>query len=1285
MKRNDRIMESFSLQRVVSRSLAVLLVACCVFLAAGVRCAAQSGNQGDLVLVVHDNSGAIIPDAALVVRDKSTNVTRNAITLKGGTYTFSGLDAGDYTLSVSKPGFKDAVYDTVTIQASRVTDLSVPLIVGAVSEKVEVTTQASTLIESSSNVIGTTIDLKQIEDLPIFDRDPTQLSAFVAGYNSAGFWDNNQHQSEITTMDGVVANSSRFKAGGAIASGSTPVTPRLQNTQEFTVQTSGLTASQGYGQATMQGVLSTRRGSNAYHGRAFFDLQNSSLNANSWNNDFFGVPKALSHKEDSGGSVGGFIIKNKLFFFASFEADVIPGKGTGTDAFLTPSMQQGNYVFQNQMGNSQTVNLFQLAGAAGLQSTMDTGVAAEIAKINAALPLGTPENVGGASTYEDQNVQNLAFLEPNNQYSYYPVFRVDYTLRKNLSIDAVLSETNINDPTDDFPSFPGPNFSYQQDGFRSHNYVAGIGVNWSISPTLLNEFQGGYLYDYGVQNPKSSGLEETHNLNFWNGPWGLNTETGAASGEFFYSTISTLFPQVSFNDNLLWQKGRHNFTFGVSFYREQDHYWNPPLGYTNVVFGMGGGDPGLQVFSPTNPALQIPGSNGQPIASPTQYAEMQSYYAILTGDLLVAAGSHPIDPRTHQYLPFGGVELDELQRATGLYFQDSWRPFTNLTINYGLRWDFTGDDHDLGSIYYSPTSAGLWGPTGVNNAFNPGSFQGQADPSYIAREHAYAPWDVSPQPNVGFAWSPTGKRGGFLDKLLGTSATVVRGGFSVRRYTPQYQDYWGYASDFGSLFYQNFSLNAANAPSTGFYTAGTEHYANFLNGTFPTNYLVNPTSYQSTFTEASQFEESSLEGMNPNIAQPYTESWNFGIQRAVGKNNAIEVRYIGNRGIHQWMPLNLNEVNIFENGFLGEFQKAQAALTASGGTSFQGPAGSTPILDAAFQGNTAGGYSDGGFITNLQHGQVGTMANGIAQPFGDTGEYFCNLTQFAPCAANIGYTGPGGPYPSNLFQVNPYQAGSTVGYLTSAGYSNYNALEVEFRQQNWHGMHFTGNWTWSRSFAMNTQYTMRNLRLAYGPSPSDIHHVIHVIGTYDLPFGRGKAFLNRNLWLDRAVGGWTLGTTDVFQSGAPFQITGGNQTFNNLFDGGINLTGVTAKQLQHAMHFSPVPGNPDAEYWINPRYITAGVGVNSAFLSPNSTPGSVGTRYWFWGNHSFIPNSNLSITKRIPITQRVKFSMQAEMLDVFNHPVWGIGDTGAQDASFGETFGKGGGSRFVEIRGNIEF
>ncbi len=1244
---------------------------------------AQSGNQGVLVLTVHDNTGAVVADAALVVRDKSTNVSRSATTLKGGTYSFSGLDAGTYSLTVSKPGFKDAVFDSVVIQASRVTDLTVPLEVGSVSEKVEVTAEQTPLIEVTSNVIGTTIDLKQIEDLPMTDRDPTQFTAFVAGFNSAGLWDNEQHQSELTSMDGVIANSSRFKGYGSIGPNTTPVTPRLQNTQELTIQTSGLTASQGYGQAAMQAVLSTRRGSNQFHGRLFVDLQNSSLNANSWSNDFYGVPKALYHKEDFGGTVGGRIIRDKLFFFGSYEEDLTPGKGTGVDPYLTASMQQGNYVFQGLDGSSHTVNLLQIAGAAGLQSTVDPAIAAELSKINASIPLGTSEDVPGADQYESQNVQDLAYLEPNNSYFYAPTFRIDYNMRNNLSFDFVFNENKSSSPTALFPSFPGPDFSFMQDGYGATAYTAGIGVNWLISPTLINQFQGGYLYNYQVSAPKSNGYGANHNIVWWNGPWGLNYDTAGVSGDFFYSTQSNFYPLISWSDNVLWQKKSHNFTFGASYYREQDHYWNPALGYTGITLGMGAGDPGLNVFSASNPALAQ--------ANPNQLGEMQQYYAILTGDIVDAGGAHPLDPKTKQFKPYGGVELDELQGATGLFFQDSWRASTHLTVNYGLRWDFTGDDHDLGSIYYSPTPAGLWGPSGVNNAFKPGTFQGPADSNYVAREHAYAPWNVSPQPNIGFAWSPSAKADGPFGKLLGNSATVIRGGFSLRRYTPQYQDFWSYASNYGAFFYQGYDLSAANSPATGYFTSGTEHLANFANGTFPTNYLVNPPSYTAQVSESSQFQQAGLAGMDPHIKQPYTESWNFGIQRELGKSNAIEIRYVGNRGIHQWMPLNLNEVNIFENGFLDQFKAAQAALAANGGTSFQGAPGSMPIFDTAFQDNPTAGYTYGGFITNLQHGQVGSMAAALSTPFGATGNYFCNLvpTSFTPCQTVLGYSGPGGSYPTNLFQVNPYQAGRNVGYLTAAGYSNFNALEVEFRQQNWHGMHFNANYTWSRSLGMSTQYTLRNLALGYGPTPSDIHHVIHVIGTYDLPFGKGKNFLNGNAWLDRAVGGWTLGTTNAFQTGAPFQIAGGNQTFNNLFDGGLNLTGVTAKQLQHSIHFHPVPGNPYAQYWLDPKYISPGVGTNATYLSPNSTPGTVGTRYWFWGNRQFAQNTNISITKTVPLHREMRFSMQGEFLDAFNHPFWNIGDTGAQDASFGESFGKSSANgrygREVEIRANFEF
>jgi hypothetical protein len=202
----------------------------------------------------------------------------------------------------------------------------------------------------------------------------------------------------------------------------------------------------------------------------------------------------------------------------------------------------------------------------------DSGVAAELAKINAARPLGTPSDVGGADQYESQNFKNLANLEPNITCFYDPTVRLDYNLTKSLSIDAVFNAGCNSAPTALFPSFPGPDFTFQWDGVNNHNFNAAIGVSWLIRPTLINQFQDGYLYNYNIQAPKSNNLDRTHHIAWWNGPWGLNFGAAGVSGDFFDSTISSLYSLISFNDNLLWQKKKHDFTFGVSFYRERDHY-----------------------------------------------------------------------------------------------------------------------------------------------------------------------------------------------------------------------------------------------------------------------------------------------------------------------------------------------------------------------------------------------------------------------------------------------------------------------------------------------------------------------------------------------------------------------------------------------------------------------------------------------------------------------------------------------------------------------------------------
>src|SRR5262249_2283229 len=144
-------------------------------------------------------------------------------------------------------------------------------------------------------------------------------------------------------------------------------------------------------------------------------------------------------------------------------------------------------------------------------------------------------------------------------------------------------------------------------------------------------------------------------------------------------------------------------------------------------------------------------------------------------------------------------------------------------------------------------------------------------------------------------------------------------------------------------------------------------------------------------------------------------------------------------------------------------------------------------------------------------------------------------------------------------------------YAVAQGYSNYNALQVDFRQRSWHGLQFDANYTWSHTLGTGTQnnwqgqtntFTLRDMHLGYGPALFDLQHVVHISGTYDLPFGKGKQFANGNAILDKVVGGWTVGTIFTFQTGAPFYLFGGSNTFNDYGDGGIVLNGVTASQLQ---------------------------------------------------------------------------------------------------------------------------
>ena len=1289
-------------------------------------------------MTVSDQSGGLVPGSALQLVDVATNDVRKATSRENGSYAFVNLPIGHYRLTASRQGYRSTVLEDIEVHAALTTDASVTLNVGTSTENVVVSSSASPIVETSSNAIGTVVDLKQIEDLPLNGRDLTNLARITPGYTgagSSGVWNGQPLVSQGSNIDGTIGNSSRMKIFG---DAQPAVMPRVEDIEEMTVQTDQLDLDQGFGQATTQINFVTRRGTNDLHGRVFENFHNSGLNANSYANNVRHRARAKSIYNDFGGSIGGQILKNRLFYFGSFAMRYIPGGSNVTnDNMLTTGAQGGNFSYTDTNGTERTVNVLSIANrySSSLPGSVNSVIQSQLADINKAASVGT------VSAGSDANLQSITWYDDNTQKTFYPTVRVDFSATQNLRMNLVWSMTEDIQPGANRGPYPGPAFAGRTAGNKVKNYTSSYGLDWTISPTLINQFKFGFLYNTTFNNYNASGTYKQ--AGFQMVDWAMGDS--GAGGAAYQLPITSYYPAFNATEAITLQKSAHTFKFGFTGYREQDHYWNAPSGFPDVVLGAVRGDPAINAFT----ANQSDCTAGTlPCANSDQIAQANSLYATLAGRVASVGGSYTYDTSSQDYArKIGSYALNEVTLAWGLFGQDSWRVSPTLTLNYGLRWDFTGESTDKSGLYHSADTSSVFGPTAPADLFKPGSLGGNANPTLVARNTSFDPFHVTPQPAFGLAWNPKGNEGP-LGKLLGEGKSVIRAGYSLRRFTEPYQYYWNNASDQGAFYYQSFSNTASSTGIAGTFAPGSmtlgkdqDIYAN------PNNYSYQPAIYeasvpQSTFTflgNAPGGATPGVTGIDKHIKQPYTQTWNFGIQRSLG-SRALEIRYAGNRTLHQWVNNNTNEVNIFENGFLDEFKKAQANLTAyrqsnkdcdsTGTCSFANNGlagqGTLPIINAAFAGEPDGGagipavdYANSTLITYLDTGQAGAFAQYLTYP--GTVNYFCNLvgSSFAPCLTNGGYSGgPGAGKPINFFQANPYATGQETQYMVAAGYSNYHSLQVDLRQQQWRGLQYDLNYTWSHTlgYQVNTNgstasgygcgywgysgwcgwpgtLTLRNTRLAYGPAQFDIRHVFHLNGTYDLPIGKGKLLLNNNGVVSTILGNWTMGFIASFQTGTPQQIIGDTLTFNDYGDGGVVLHNVTASQLQKAVGVHRVPGKTYA-LLIDPKYAqnASGTGgANSNYITPNSAPGTINHPVYLFGPHAFY--NDLSLSKTFPIYREFAMKIQAEATNVWNHPVfgstsgsWGPGvGRGSVQASGWATSGVTNGPRVIELRANIEF
>jgi Carboxypeptidase regulatory-like domain len=1259
---------------------------------------AQDMSTGGLNITVVDPSGAVINGAQLVLKDIETNDVHTASTKGDGNAVLSFLNPAHYTLTVSRAGFGTKVYPSVTVQTNQVTDIKVTLTLGVATQSVEVSADSSPLLDTTQNTLSTTIDLKQVEDLPVFGRDLYPLAFLVPGAVGNNF--NNLPGGAVDiSANGFSTMTNRNKSSGFDDDGPS-TTNRLEDVQEMTVQTGELDASKG-GTAAMDIDFLTKRGTNKFHGQLYEDYRSDALNANSWGSNDVLQPRGFLLKNDFGGSVGGPFLRDKLFFFASLSNFRQPASFRTTTEVATPLALSGIYT----LPGGQTDNVLQAGASAGCSNcpgTINTLIAGDLSNIESTYGLdGATLSPLGI----DPNHENLNFLVKGATINKYPTLRLDYNLTQKLRLTGSVNESNSYNTNAGGPPYPGALYANQGYSNVERNYQIVTGFDWDVKSNLVNAFRVGYLYTGFTYNTQGIGIPTASMVQQGDLAFGFGLNSGVNG--FASLKGGSLYPVLSVKDDVTWQRGRHSMSMGVESATEIDHYYNNQFVPYIGVNGISSGDPvtdALVNSLPANPP-------------PNEVSDVEGLYATLTGRLTYYSLGQFVNTSTKQFQPGISFDLHEKLNQTAVFFEDSWKIKPSLTLNLGLRWDFTGASTDETGFYTHPSVKDLWGPTGVGDIFKPGSLTGDANPVEGPGAQAYSPTYVHPEPNVGFAWNPQGSPDTFLGRLLGNGATVIRGSFTFKNFTEGAQNFWNFGSNnganFNTYYYADPVAPGGGTPAPGFYNAGSVN----LGGPLPALTSTSPSPFQSVIPESYQsFSGTSYLTFDPHIRQPYVESWQFGIQRQLSPSNVLEVRYVGNVSKDQWLGVNYNEINIFENGFMQDFQTAQANLAAyvaanptcgqnsNPPCSFAGssPSGQgMPILSQAFAATGAtSNFTNGQFITYLNQGQAGAFANTLA----GNSSYLCSLvSSFSGCNA-VGSPATG-TYPINIFQANPFAAGQGIFEMTNDGYSNYNSLQVDFRQRLNHGMQFDANYTLGHSLENNVQgstapgfyggggnngsgnsaggyYTLRNTRMNYFPSAFDIRQVFHLSGTYDLPFGHGQPLFSGNRVANAVIGGWTIGTILTRETGDPHLFTGGTSTVNQN-DSGIMLTGVTQSELQKQIKVRPGPAGSGLVNLFDPKYYGSAGQANNQYISPQFTAGKFGTLMWLH-DPKWI-NTDMAVTKVIPLHGEMNFNIQAEFLNAFNHVAWAGMDTGVQDGTFGTTSGTANGPRNIEVRGNFRF
>jgi hypothetical protein len=1199
---------------------------CCILSTASLAFAQNASTS--LRGSVKDPSGALVPGAKITLVDKESGISRSAITNNAGFYAFPQIPPARYTIAVSAKGFGSQT-KTAELLVNQPATIDFLLSVMASSVTVDVSALAQTL-NTSDATLGDSVGNVTIEALPMEGRDPVSLLTLQPGVLYLGNPEENNTSDSRSgsvsggrsdqgnvTLDGMDDND---QINGTAFTGVLRST--LDSTEEFRVTTSNGTADSGRSSGAQVSIV-TKSGSNKFHGALYEYYRPTNTVANQWFNKYtelyLGEPNIPQKyvMNTFGGSLGGPIRKDKLFFFFNYEGQRRAIDEVVTRTLPTQQFYSGSLGYQDGSGNTHWLSA---SDVTSLDSDCDTNVPCgpnpNVLAYYA--PLAAKGIYGTAPTAGDGvNNAGYIFASPAPETLNTSIAKVDYALtsKQHLFLRGNLQKDTGNLPTNStacpgliatntcgLENLPGqPAASWSEDNTKG----LAVGHTWTPTSNIVNDVRYGFIRQGYSTRGVGSGTGDWVVFRFLDQPI-----------SHAHSTVVNV-PVQNITDGFTWTRSTHTINLGGNWRGIQNNRNSDANSYTNAS---------------TNPYWlsnfpNAPSDLGGGFANSYQIA-----YGTLMGTVPQTNQQYNYSvtgPTSGALLPDGGVIDRHFHANEFEYFlQDAWRIKPRLTITYGVRHSILQAPYETKGQQISPTvdthawflqrgAAAAQGNVFEDNLEFTPSGKANHQPGYWAKQKD----NFAPRLSAVLAPNPR---------------TTIRAGAGM------YFDHFG--QGIVNSFDQQGSFGLSNSVVSPAAAVSFQQGPRFtgpqvippLAGCAPASGTV---TYPFTPSTVPGCGFAITWGIDNHLKTPYAYSFDFSLQRELPSGFAVEANYVGRLGRHLLEQLDLAEpVDLVDKQGGGDYFQAGAALSK---------------------------ISD----------QNGGNPNATVAPityFEDVFPYMANTDYEGESATQAIYTDTWAPYRYNYGETtsldiidfaNPngpqfwQQQFSSLYAWSSIGTSSYNALQLTLRHPTSRGLTTDFSYTFSKSLDMGSGAERSNwestdsfggsaIQNSWNPklnkavSDFDTRHLITVDWVYAIPVGRGKAALSgANRVVDALLGDWQWSGLSRWSSGLPFSVFEPGYTTDWQL-GGAAVATAPVKIQRHLVDGVPQVFAGDSATTIN-NGVTSGTPLRLPY------PGEAGQRNAFRGDGYFDIDSSLAKTWNLHEELKLKFA--AEVYNVGNN------------------------------------